>query len=287
MTAWAYRAPLSIRNHSVAMTAPHTIAKDTEELTACWAQSPFPSIKTTSYFPVYAQLFGHLRNTDSTFVETGILDGGSLFMWRNWLGPKARIIGVDLNPEAKKWESQGFEIHIGDQGDPAFWSEALPKMGQIDAFLDDGGHQSFQQIVTVSALVDYCQHDCVVAVEDTYTSFMKDFSSYGPHSFLEYAKDATDCIVGRSFDLYKDRFETPVNSKSIREFSKVFSIQFFNGIVAFQVSPSRCVPAQLVRNKQERRATDFRYAGRNSAVVPWPDIRAENLVVITGGAKEK
>ena len=31
-------------------------------------------------------------------------------MWKNWLGDKARIIGIDLNPEAKKWVDTGFEI---------------------------------------------------------------------------------------------------------------------------------------------------------------------------------
>ncbi|NBP54584.1 MAG: class I SAM-dependent methyltransferase, partial [Actinobacteria bacterium] len=31
-------------------------------------------------------------------------------MWREFLGPNARIIGIDLNPLAKRWESEGFEI---------------------------------------------------------------------------------------------------------------------------------------------------------------------------------
>ena len=102
------------------------LSQSTEELIQCWANSPYPSIKTSTYFAAYAQIFGHLRNTDCTFVETGILDGGSLFMWRSWLGPKAKIVGIDLNPQARKWEAHGFEIHIGDQGDPSFWSETLP-----------------------------------------------------------------------------------------------------------------------------------------------------------------
>ena len=77
------------------------------ELIECWENSPFPSMKVTSYFPVYANLFENLRGTNCTFIETGILDGGSLHMWRNWLGKEARIIGIDLNPAAKKWEQHG------------------------------------------------------------------------------------------------------------------------------------------------------------------------------------
>lgn len=90
-------------------------------LIKAWETSEQPSVKMSSYFPVYAQLFGHLVNEECVFVETGLLDGGSLFMWRNWLGPKARIIGINLNPEALKWNKYGFEIFIGDQGNSDFW----------------------------------------------------------------------------------------------------------------------------------------------------------------------
>lgn len=253
-----------------------------DDLIDCWKSSPYPSIKTSSYFPVYSQVFQHLRGTSCTFVETGILDGGSLFMWRNWLGDKARVVGIDLNPEAKKWEEFGFEIHIGDQGDPNFWRSILPKIGKIDAFLDDGGHQSFQQIVTVSELLRYLNNQCVVAVEDTYTSFMKDFSSHGNHSFLEFAKDATDCLTGRSFSLYPNRFASSVNDNAIRHFEKVFGINFYNGLVVFQVNPEACIPAQIVRNQDKRNATDFRYEGKNSALVEWPNVLRRQEVIVKG-----
>ena len=266
------------------MPAPLIDQKSLEDLFRCWEQSPHPSVKITSYFPVYVQLFSHLRGTACTFVETGILDGGSLFMWRRWLGDKARIVGIDLNPDAIKWRAHGFEVHTGDQGDPAFWSETLPKIGQIDGVLDDGGHQSFQQISTVLALLEHCSQDCIVAVEDTYCSFMNDFASHGQHSFLEYSKAVTDCIVGRSFPMYPKRFPSTQNMRSIQQFANLFSLQFYNGIVAFQISPSGSVPAKIVRNSNERRATDFRHAGKNSAVFEWPDIFEPRKVTVRGGA---
>ncbi|HYN79354.1 MAG TPA: hypothetical protein VES73_16350 [Lamprocystis sp. (in: g-proteobacteria)] len=114
------------------------------DLIAAWEGSPEPTLKITSYFPVYARLFSHLRGRPCVFIETGVLNGGSLFMWRQWLGDQARIIGLDLNPGALKWREAGFEIHIGDQGDPAFWRGLLAEIGAFDVLLDDGGHQSFQ-----------------------------------------------------------------------------------------------------------------------------------------------
>ena len=47
-------------------------------------------------------------------MEVGVFSGGSLFMWKNYFGKNSRIIGIDLNPDAKKLENHGFEIFIGN-----------------------------------------------------------------------------------------------------------------------------------------------------------------------------
>lgn len=78
------------------------------ELFKHYKKSPFLSIKHASYFQVYEELLSKYKNKKITFVEVGIFNGGSLFMWRSYFGEQARIIGIDLNPEAKKWEKEGF-----------------------------------------------------------------------------------------------------------------------------------------------------------------------------------
>ncbi|WP_276373147.1 hypothetical protein [Chryseolinea sp. H1M3-3] len=254
-----------------------------KDLLECWKNSPHPSVKITSYFPAYAELFSYLRDTECTFIETGILDGGSLFMWRSWLGDKARIIGVDLNPAAAKWNDHGFEIYIGDQGDPKFWQETLKKIGSFDVLLDDGGHQSFQQIVTVNEAIRVAKKRCVIVVEDTATSFMNDFSSHGNHSFLEYSKAATDVLIGSAVSLYKNRFPQSINSECIEFFKFVYSIQFFNGIVAYKIDPDKSGVPELVRNMPPNKATDFRYEGKSSAYVNWPSPFKTKAVTVRGG----
>lgn len=255
---------------------------DLNELIHAFQHSPEPSIKISSFFPVYVYLFRHLRGLECTFVETGVLSGGSLFMWRQWLGPKARIIGIDLNPDAKKWEKNGFEIYIGDQGDPSFWKEVLPKIGYIDAFLDDGGHESFQQIVTIQALINHVKNNSVLVVEDTFTSFMNDFSSHGNNSFLNFAKDTTDLLTSHSFGMYPNRFPAVVNTPLIESFKHVFNVSFFNGVVAFHIIEDSFTQPKILRNMDSKPIKDFRYDGQRSALIEWPDIFRKISVKIRG-----
>ena len=62
---------------------------------------PYLSIKYDTYFPAYEALFQKYVGREITIVEVGVFSGGSLFMWREFFGPKARIIGIDLNPDAR------------------------------------------------------------------------------------------------------------------------------------------------------------------------------------------
>ncbi len=105
-----------------------------------YLKSPIRSIKHSTYFDTYDDLFSRYRNKEITFVEIGVAAGGSLFMWRDFFGPKSRIIGIDFNPNAKTWEKDGFEIFIGSQSDESFWQDFIKKVGAVDILLDDGGH---------------------------------------------------------------------------------------------------------------------------------------------------
>ena len=79
------------------------------------------SLKCDTYFQVYEEIFNRYVGKKITFVEIGVMHGGSLFMWREYFGKNARIIGIDLNTKAKELEKHGFEIYIGSQSDKNFW----------------------------------------------------------------------------------------------------------------------------------------------------------------------
>jgi hypothetical protein len=254
------------------------------DLLSAYSSSPEPSYKVSNYFHIYNELFQHLRGTECTFVEIGILEGGSLFMWRKWLGDKARIIGIDLNPDALKWNQHGFEIYIGDQGDPAFWQELLPKIGQFDVLLDDGGHQSFQQIVTTTEAIKHANKDCLIVVEDTITSFMKSFSNHGDKSFQKFAYSASDCLLARGQSLWPNDFIPVDNKESVNQFAKVNNIQFYNGMVCFKITPDLIdEKVNLTLNMPLRIGNDFRYNGKNQAIIDWPNPFYKETTIVKGG----
>src|SRR3954468_4665493 len=120
-----------------------TIAPDLAEIFSGLQQK---SVKWSSYFPVYQHLLERYRaKPDLVFVEIGVLNGGSLYMWRSFFGDQARIIGIDYSPTAERMREKGFEIFIGDQSSPEFWSDFFAAVGPVDVVVDDGGHTNKHQ----------------------------------------------------------------------------------------------------------------------------------------------
>lgn len=150
--------------------------------------------KWTHYFDVYHRHFERYRGTDCTFVEFGVYHGGSLQMWRDYLGPKARIVGVDIDPRLTELGDAGVEIVIGDQGNRDFLQKLADDLGRIDLLVDDGGHTMHQQITTLEQLYGTVADDGVILVEDTHTSYWREYGGglREPRSFMEYAKHLVD-----------------------------------------------------------------------------------------------
>ena len=204
-------------------------------------------------------------------------------MWKKWLGDNARIIGVDLNPEAKKWEQHGFEIYIGDQGDPEFWKNLYQQIGKFDVLLDDGGHQSFQQVVTLIEGLNAVNKGGIILIEDTVTNYHTSFLSHGDYSFLNYAKSVTDTIVAQAATQYPNEFKQIQNYKSIEMFKNVYSVEFFAGLVAFKINDSDFEEIKGIQNKARTGAKDYRYDGlTDSAKVLWPDPFQTTIVTVKG-----
>jgi hypothetical protein len=152
--------------------------------------------KWKHYFEIYDRHFRHYRGTDVVMVEFGVFQGGSLEMWRDYFGPRARIIGVDINPECRVFADNQIEIMIGDQEDRGFLRSIAAAVPRIDILLDDGGHTMKQQIATFEELFPHIDKNGVYLCEDLLTSYRPNFGGgyKDPNSFIEYSKNFIDYI---------------------------------------------------------------------------------------------
>jgi hypothetical protein len=225
----------------------------TLDIYRCYKRSKYLSVKHSSYFHVYEELLTKYRGKNFTFVEIGVLNGGSLFMWRDFFGPGARIIGIDLNPDAKKWEKDNFEIFVGSQSDENFWDQLFLSVGDVDVVLDDGGHTNEQQIITAEKCFPHIKDGGMLIVEDTHTSYMTKFGNPSKYSFINYCKTFIDSINSRSPSVM-------VSNNSLNEV--VCSVEVFESIVCFRVDRTKCFASSLTSNEGiSSNARDFRNQG--------------------------
>ncbi len=154
------------------------------------------------YFDVYERHIGALRGKPVTLLEIGLGEGGSLGMWREYLGDQARIVGVDVAPACEAYRKDGFEIHIGDQGDPVFLRQVLDSMPPPDIVIDDGGHTANQQIVSFETLYPKIATSGIYVVEDTHSSYWDAFKDRDDgKTWMEYAKGLCDDLNAWHFDI--------------------------------------------------------------------------------------
>jgi hypothetical protein len=207
-------------------------------------QSPRLATKYSNYFDIYDSLLSSYRGKKITIVEIGVADGGSLHMWRNYFGDTARIIGIDYNPTSSILADDGFEIYIGSQSDSKFLTSIFKKIGPIDLIIDDGGHSNLQTLTTLSVALDYINDGGMIVFEDTHSSYMFLYSNPSRHSFINYTRLLIDHIHSRSPNV---RMEL----KNMKYRKAIFSIEYFDSIVALKVDRRLCVNSIYVSNNSK------------------------------------
>ena len=152
--------------------------------------------KWMHYFDIYERHLSRFRGTSPVMIEIGVSGGGSLAMWKEYFGPGAQIIGVDINPECKAHERDGVEIFIGSQDDPDLMRSIREKYPRIDIVLDDGSHMMKHMNSTFSLLYQAVNPLGVYIVEDTHTCYWDEYEGglKRDGSFMEFVKDRLDEI---------------------------------------------------------------------------------------------
>lgn len=186
-----------------------------------------PIHKNMHYFPVYERHFAPFVGRPSTMFEIGCGGGGSSQMWKQWLGPYARVVGIDINPKCAEFEDAQVKIRIGSQSDPVFLQEIIDEFGAPDIVIDDGSHVMDDVNRTFTYLYPRTSRNGIYLVEDLHTAYWAEFGGgfRKPGTFIERCKDLVD-------ELNSDysRGHLPPT-----EFSRgTLSMHFYDSIVVFE-----------------------------------------------------
>lgn len=150
--------------------------------------------KWTHYFPIYEAHFARYRNRPMTILEIGCYKGGSLQMWKRWFGPRARIVGIDIDPGCAMFEEPQIAVRIGNQADPHFLQGLIDEFGPFDIVLDDGSHIMEDINEAFSFLYPRMSTSGVYMVEDLHAAYWPEFGGglRKESSFIEISKSLID-----------------------------------------------------------------------------------------------
>lgn len=195
------------------------------------------SLKPHHFLQIYTLLFERFKSIHKrkiVILEIGVRGGGGIEMFYKYFHPNNCMIhGIDIDSRVKRIQKTypQCQLHFGDQADPHFLKRVVHKIGQpIDIVLDDGGHFMHQQIISFETLFPHVSDEGIYVIEDTHTSYDKNFSNGTTPTLIDYMKQKIDSF-----------HETHEND--------MMSIQFFHGIVAIHKKESE--PFRFVYNDKK------------------------------------
>jgi len=184
-----------------------------------------PSLKWIHYFPIYDRYFTQWKNKSLIFLEIGVFQGGSGSIWSKFFGPMATIIGIDINPDCRRFETPFYKIRIGDQSDPRFLQHVIGEFGIPDIVLDDGSHKQDHILASFEFLYPKMHKNSIYMVEDLHTAYWPDYNGGkdNPNTFINKTKGYIDQLHVMHHDIPHD----PIMNNT-------FAIHVYDSITVFE-----------------------------------------------------
>jgi hypothetical protein len=174
------------------------------------------NISFHNYSRQYENLFKEYRTKPINFLEIGVFQGESIKIWREVFPNATKIVGVDINPECKKYEdiSKSIFVEIGDASNPEFIQFIMNKYGPFDIVIDDGSHTNKDVIHSFELIFPTMNDDSLYVVEDTicfksagyidnnYPNHLVYFAKYLPY-LNQWRFDSSNGIFDHCVDPFK------------------------------------------------------------------------------------
>ncbi len=150
------------------------------------------SSRLHGYLLNYEFFLSRFKSESFTLMELGVLYGSSVKMWSRYF-PNAKIVGVDINPNCLKFQTDSIHIEIANLKD----ANNVIKLRDFNAsiIIDDASHSWKDQILAISLLFSSLPHGGVYIIEDLETSFAgvtERFTDF--RDFFDFNMDAVSFI---------------------------------------------------------------------------------------------
>lgn len=180
----------------------------------------------------YEKYFGQFRGEEVTVVEVGVADGGSLQVWKEYFGPDAHIIGIDIADRTHLAEEVGADIVLGDQGSHDFWKVFKQAYPKVDILIDDGSHRFQDQQVTFLEMFPHLQPYGIYACEDLHTSYHSEFGGgyKSSFSFIGLLKESLDT-------LHWSRYQGKAPFEEIK--NELYGVHVYPSLAILEKRPAR------------------------------------------------
>ncbi len=151
-----------------------------------------------NYLTFYESFMAPLRDAPITVLEIGVYQGASLKTWREYF-TKARIIGVDIQPNCKMYETDRIRIELADQSNLEHLARLAATHGPFDLIVEDGSHKWEHQTTTLRALFPFLRNGGHYIVEDLQTNYgalQAKYRGVASESCVDFLKRWMDIFVG-------------------------------------------------------------------------------------------
>lgn len=186
--------------------------------------------KWVHYLDIYEKHFARFVDKEIIVLEIGVFRGGSAQMWESYFGPKAKIVGIDIDPKCRGFAGGNFSVEIGNQSDINFLKQVVEKHGKPNIVIDDGSHIMSDVIKTFEFLYYNTDENGVYLIEDTHTSYWNEYGGGVKRdgTIMEFVKDRLDEI-----NSFHTRGKIP-NSNFTKQTN---SITTYDSVVVFERKP--------------------------------------------------
>ena len=180
-------------------------------------------VKWRHYFDIYDRHLAKFVGEPARLLEIGIYAGGSLEMWREYLGPDSELYGVDIDPYSTRFDDA--TIFIGDQANRAFWDRFRAETPSLDIIIDDGGHTVEQQLVTLEELLPRLRPGGVYICEDIHGD---------DNAFLSYVYGLSRGLFSYDLTLDEADLERVLSSPANPFQSAIHSVHLYPYVVVIE-----------------------------------------------------